>query len=507
MGFQLKQLWTAPELNPYNKKAKSIPIFNPFDKYGRVFFFSYLGFFIAFWSWYAFPPLMVSIRKDLHLSQNEVANSNIISLTATLVMRAVAGPLCDRFGPRLTFVGCLLAGAIPSALAGTAHNAGSLYAIRFFVGILGGTFVPCQVWTTGFFDRNVVGTANALVGGWGNSGGGITYFVMPAIYDSLIHQRGLTSHVAWRVSFIVPFILITVVAISMLLFAEDTPTGKWSDRGKAVAPTAPTDNTIVAIPQNSTEKPSVAGSISSNDEKKKATTAAPQSDIETGPGDVRMMDEVQHEVIVKPSFKEGLKVACSLQSIALMCSYVCSFGGELAINSILGSYYLKNFPVLGQTTSGQWAAMFGLLNIITRPAGGFFADLIFKWTNRNLWAKKLWIHFVGVMSGIFLIVIGQLDPKNLSTMMGLIALMAIFLEAGNGANFALVPHVHPHANGILSGLVGASGNLGGVIFAIIFRYNGTHYARVFWIIGVIIIALNLIFIWVRPIPKGQIGGR
>lgn len=89
-------------------------------------------------------------------------------------MRAIAGPLCDRFGPRLVFVGCLLIGAIPSVLAGTADNAGSLYAIRFFVGILGSTFVPCQVWTTGFFDRNVVGTANALVGGWGNSGGGIT---------------------------------------------------------------------------------------------------------------------------------------------------------------------------------------------------------------------------------------------------------------------------------------------------------------------------------------------
>lgn len=121
----------------------------------------------------------------MHLSQNEVANSNIISLAATLVMRAVAGPLCDRFGPRYTFVGCLLLGAIPTALAGTAKSAGGLYAIRFFVGILGSTFVPCQVWTTGFFDRNVVGTANALVGGWGNSGGGITYFVMPAIYDSL----------------------------------------------------------------------------------------------------------------------------------------------------------------------------------------------------------------------------------------------------------------------------------------------------------------------------------
>jgi NNP family nitrate/nitrite transporter-like MFS transporter len=61
--------------------------------------------------------------------------------------------------------------------------------------------------------------------------------------------------------------------------------------------------------------------------------------------------------------------------------------------------------------------------------------------------------------------------------------------------------------GILSGLVGASGNFGGVIFAIIFRYNGTHYARVFWIMGIMVITLNVLWIWVRPIPKGQIGGR
>ena len=61
--------------------------------------------------------------------------------------------------------------------------------------------------------------------------------------------------------------------------------------------------------------------------------------------------------------------------------------------------------------------------------------------------------------------------------------------------------------GILSGLVGAAGNFGGVIFAIIFRYHGTNYAKVFWIMGIMVIGLNLAFVWVRPIPKGQIGGR
>lgn len=506
MGFQVNMLWSAPEINPYNKKAKSIPVFNPVNKYGRVFFFSYLGFFIAFWSWYAFPPLLSkSIKADMHLSQNEIANSNIIALTATLLVRFIAGPMCDHFGPRLTFATLLFMGAIPTALAGTAKNAMGLYFIRFFVGILGGTFVPCQVWTTGFFDRNVVGTANALVGGWGNSGGGITYFVMPAIYDSLKNDRGLSSHVSWRVAFIVPFILITAVATGLLLLTDDTPTGKWSERAAAVPAAHHTHHTVVSTGGDLTDKPSnTAGSISSNDEKKRATSPG---DVETASGEVQVIDEFQHEVVVKPTLKEALKVMWSPQTLMLCAGYVCSFGGELAINSILGAYYLKNFPYLGQTTSGRWAAMFGLLNIITRPLGGFIGDLIYKWTNHNLWAKKFWIHFVGVMSGVFLIIIGKLNPHDLDTMIGLIAVMAIFLEAGNGANFALVPHIHPHANGILSGLVGASGNLGGIIFAIIFRYNKTDYARVFWIIGIIVIILNTAFMWVKPIPRGQIGGR
>lgn len=125
----------------------------------------------------------------------------------------------------------------------------------------------------------------------------------------------------------------------------------------------------------------------------------------------------------------------------------------------------------------------------------------------NLWLKKAWIVSVGIISGAFLIAIGLLDPHSESTMFGLIAGMAFFLEAGNGASFALVPHVHPHANGVVSGTVGAMGNFGGVIFAILFRFHGTNYAESFWIMGIMIICFNLVLAWVPPIPKGQVGGR
>jgi NNP family nitrate/nitrite transporter-like MFS transporter len=57
-------LLKAPEVNPINLKARSIPGLNVVNIYGRVFFFSWFGFMIAFWSWYAFPPLVCTKALD-----------------------------------------------------------------------------------------------------------------------------------------------------------------------------------------------------------------------------------------------------------------------------------------------------------------------------------------------------------------------------------------------------------------------------------------------------------
>lgn len=501
---QISLLWAAPEVNPVNKKARSIPFFNPINLYGRVFFFAWFGFMIAFWSWYAFPPLLHDvIAKDLGMKQYQVANSNIIALVATLVVRLIAGPCCDRFGPRVTFAGCLLAGAIPTFLAGAVFNVSGLYALRFFIGILGGSFVPCEVWTTGFFDKNVVGTANALTGGLGNLGGGITYFVMPAVYNSFL-KDGLKPHKAWRVSFIVPGILIVTTAFFLLILCPDCPTGKWSERQAATETNLRTHSVSgVVVPGKISAENNTAGAESphSDDEKKHGW-----ADNEAQMSDQEMVDTARGEVIQKPTPKEIFHVICSPQTIVTSAAYFCSFGAELAINSILGSYYAKNFPKLGLQEQGNWAAMFGLLNGVTRPLGGFVSDMVYRRTH-SVWAKKIIVHAYGLITGIFLIIIGVVNSKNQHTMFGLVAGMAFFLEGGNGANFGLVPHVHPYANGVVSGFTGASGSFGGVIFSIIFRYNGTQYSKVFWIIGVMHIAINLAISWIKPIPKGQIGGR
>ncbi|OAA56276.1 nitrate transporter CrnA [Niveomyces insectorum RCEF 264] len=496
-------LFQAPRVNPTTQKAHSVPIFNPLDRYGRVFFFSWFGFMTAFLSWFAFPPLLtITIKNDLHMTAADVANSNIVALLATLVVRMVSGPLCDRFGPRYVFAGILLSGAIPTALAGLVKDANGLIALRFFVGILGATFVPCQVWTTGFFDKNVVGTANALSAGWGNVGGGVAYFVMPAVFNSLVRARGLSDHVAWRVAYIVPFILITAVAIAMLLLCDDTPTGKWSERhlviqGQSVTP--PAASSVDRVVQVSGRDDSLfKGQPPKKEVDATVELAGSEPDVD--------IVVATSEMVVTPTLREALSVIFSLQSLAVAAPYACSFGAELVIDSNLGSYYYRNFPYLGQTGSSSWAAMFGLLNVFFRPAGGLLGDCIYTHTG-SVWGKKTWMTFLGVVAGAFEMAIGLSDPHRQSTMFGLMVGLAFFMEAANGAVFAVVPHVHPFANGIVSGLVGASGNLGGIVFAVIFRYNGTAYAKSLWIMGVVSMGANVAVAFIKPIPKGQVGGR
>lgn len=276
---------------------------------------------------------------------------------------------------------------------------------------------------------------------------------MPAIFDHFVTGYGFTAHKAWRVSFTIPFAIITGTAILLLLLCPDTPTGKWSERKQHVIENLDHEHKaghvvehsglVHDLPTQDTKAPSF------KDEKLSAHSSNEVVNVEAGQVVDAVADEYTHEVVQDPTAMEILKVMGSPQTLALCAAYFCSFGAELAINSILGAYYLKNFPKLGQTSSGRWAAMFGLLNVYGRPLGGMISDIIYKVTNGNLWAKKLWIHGLGIGTGIMCLAIGFTNPHNLHNMIGLVAGLAFFMDAGNGANFALVPHVHPHANGKL----------------------------------------------------------
>ena len=49
----------------------------------------------------------------------------------------------------------------------------------------------------------------------------------------------------------------------------------------------------------------------------------------------------------------------------------------------------------------------------------------------------------------------------------------------------------------MSGIVGSMGNLGGIIFALVFRFQPVPLGKAFWICGVIIMVLNTSLVWIR----------
>jgi NNP family nitrate/nitrite transporter-like MFS transporter len=250
---------------------------------------------------------------------------------------------------------------------------------------------------------------------------------MPAIFDHLEKHYHLSAHDAWRRAFFIPFALIMTTAFFLVLLCPDTPVGKWSERGRAVEENLRAEHQAGHAIAHSgivhDRRPSHVShtAVSEKDEKLSGSNI----DVETKAGEVVEVDaEYTHEVIQKPTPKEMLKIMVSPQTLVLMACYFNSFGSELSINAILGAYYLKNFPKLGQTSSGRWAAMFGILNIYGRPIGGIVSDLLYKYTGGSLWAKKVWVHTLGLIMGVFMLAIGLTDSHHRETMVGLIAGLA-----------------------------------------------------------------------------------
>jgi len=190
--------------------------------------------------------------------------------------------------------------------------------------------------------------------------------------------------------------------------------------------------------------------------------------------------------------------------------YMSTFGFELAVDANLANvlYAAHKSGTFGQTKAGYYASIFGFLNLVTRPFGGYMGDLVYR--RGGVRAKKYLTITLGLLQGAVSLAMGlwmahQYAHKrtpDLSTQMGLVALMAIFCEMANGANFSLVPHANSFNNGVMNGIVGAFGSLGGIFYALIFRYHSTQaFAKAWWISGVFAMAVNFFCIFIPSPPK------
>lgn len=191
----------------------------------RTFHITWLTFFFCFFGWFGIAPLMPIVRDQLELTKEQVGNITIASVSATILARLVIGKLCDSIGPRISYTILLVVGAIPVMTIGLSNSYESFLLFRLIIGIVGASFVITQFHTSAMFAPNVVGTANAVAGGWGNLGGGVTNLVMPMIAAGLVAVGFVDEPDSWRYAMVIPGLILLVMAYIYYRYTKDTPSG------------------------------------------------------------------------------------------------------------------------------------------------------------------------------------------------------------------------------------------------------------------------------------------
>lgn len=393
----------------------------------RTFHISWMTFFLCFFGWFGIAPLMPAIRTDLGLTNAQVANTIIASVSATVVARLLIGRLCDRWGARKTYTLLLILCAIPVIFIGVAHTYTSFLLFRLAIGVVGASFVVTQFHTSLMFAPRIKGTANAVAGGWGNLGGGVTNMIMPLIFSALL-GLGYTSSDAWRYAMILPGILLLLMAFVYYRFTRDTPAGNYDELNQRPRKTSRSD----------------------------------------------------------------WKVLYDRRIWALTLAYAVSFGMEITFDNVAALHFTDTFK-LPLTIAGLLAGMFGFMNIFARALGGIFADNIGQ--RHGMRGKGLLLSAVLLLEGAGILLFASCGSLVLAVITML--LFALFLKMANGCAYAMVPFINEKNIGLVSGFVGAGGNIGGMLFGFLFKGGNMSYAEAFTTIGIIVITVAVIVFFTK----------
>lgn len=416
-----------------NQPLDHLPVLSVKGIQMKTFHVTWLTFFICFFGWFGLAPLMPTIKEDLSLTKSQIGNIVIASVSGTILARLLIGRLCDTWGPRKTYILLLLVGSIPVFLVGLAQSYTSFLLFRLAISVIGASFVITQYHTSQMFAPAIKGTANAVAGGWGNLGGGVTNMLMPLVF-AVIVAAGFAPEKAWRYAMILPGSLMLLAAYLYYRYTKDTPRGNFSELNKEKKATAKTDYRILL--------------------------------------DWRIW--------------------------SLSLAYAVCFGMEITFDNVAALYFVEEFG-LSQAGAGFWAGVFGFMNLFARALGGWLADKVGR--NHGLKGKGALLALVLLLEGLGIILFAAAGSLTLAiiSMIG----FALFLKMANGATYAITPFINKDNIGLVSGIVGAGGNLGGMLFGFLFKSSSISYWQAFQYIGFVAIGVSLLVFFTRFAAKSK----
>lgn len=423
---------------------------------------TWFAFFLSFVVWFNFAPFSSTIGEALHLSETQLTTIALCNVALTVPARVLIGMALDRWGPRRVYAAILIYAFVPCTVFALATSFEMLVAARLALSIVGAGFVVGIRLVAEWFPPQQIGAAEGVYGGWGNFGSAAAAFTLPTIAAIVGGADG------WRWAIGMTGAMALVYGLAFARLVTDTPNGRPYARpkrqgalevtsragvGGLIALSVPLLGILVLLAWRLLR----VGFLSVG-----ATWAIGAV--------LAMIFVVQARGIVavnRPALSGAYprEDRYPFRSVAILCSaYFVTFGSELAVVSMLPAFFGDSFG-LSTVAAGMTASAYAFMNLFARPAGGVFSDLL---GSRR---RTLLVLLIGLSAGYGLMaIITPAWPVVLAVVAAM--LCSFFVQAGEGAVFAIVPLVKHRVGGQIAGLVGAYGNVGAVCYLTLLMLAG-----------------------------------
>jgi NNP family nitrate/nitrite transporter-like MFS transporter len=428
----------------------------------RVLHLTWFAFFLSFVVWFNFAPFSATIGDELGLTREQLLTIGLCNVALTVPARVLVGMALDRWGPRRVYAAILVYAAVPCTVFATATTYEVMVASRLALSIVGAGFVVGIRMVSEWFPPREMGTAEGVYGGWGNFGSAAAAFTLPAFAVAGAAAGG------WRLAIGTTGALAAVYGVYYLTAVADTPDGATFARPTRQGALEVTSRRAVhALLALNVPLVAVLGLVAWRLQGVGLLSPSALSVVAVVLVAVLV---VQSRGIVRvnaPAMADGYPAAdrYPMRSVAVLSlAYAVTFGSELAVVSMLPTFFGDTFG-LSAVAAGTTASAFAFMNLAARPIGGLLSDVLGS-RRRTLRAILL-----GLSAGYALMAaVGPGWPVA----MAVTAAMAcsFFVQAGEGATYAIVPLVKKRVSGQISGIVGAYGNVGALCFLTLLLYAG-----------------------------------
>ena len=465
----------------------------------RTLHYTWIAFFMTFYVWFNMAPMSTTMLDSIGwLTDEHVKILLIANVALTIPARIIVGALIDRFGARIVFSGLMVVMALPALAFVLANSFVQMLIARLVLSSVGAGFVIGIKMVAQWFPPKYIGRAEGFYAGWGNFGSAFAAMTLPWFAITVMDGWFGLGDNAWRWALGVNGLVMGIYGVMYYYLVRDVPEGEQLHKAKKTEPMMVTSyGDLIQYLAWSFPLVGALGVLAW-----RVSNVKIDGDPVLSSAGLYLIYAVLLLVYAVHVFKTLQINLPYLRAgvpedekyhwgsvAALNSTYFANFGAELAVVSMLPAFFENTFvpltkssgaPLVTATVAGVVAASFAFVNLGARPLGGYLSD---RMSNRK---RTMLIYMVGIAVGFFLMAfIGRWTEgvdadglRNVVPMFGglswLVVAVAItvfasvFVQGAEGATFAIIPMINKRMTGQIAGMAGAYGNVGAVIYLVLF---------------------------------------